>query len=134
MKSLVIEDNKLVGLMTQEVLEHYGPCDLAFDPIDGFNKYVNSANTNDPYNVIYLDIIMPVYNGYQMLEMIRNYESSRNIKNPVNIIIVSALNDDVNKVKAINMGADAYFNKPFNINEFNSFLKDKGLYNDEENN
>lgn len=127
MKTLVIEDNKLVGLMTQEIMERYGPCDVAFDPVEGFNKYVNSVNTSNPYDLIYLDIIMPIYNGYQLLEMIRNYESSRGIKNPVKCIIVSALTGEEHKTKALTLGADGYFYKPFNINDFNSFLKEKGL-------
>lgn len=126
MKSLVIDDSKLIGLIMQETLEHYGSCDVAFNPVDGFNKYVKSVNGNIPYDVIYLDLIMPIYNGYQILEMIRNYENSRGVKNAI-IIIVSGLYDEENKKKAMALGADAYFMKPFNIDEFTEFFKDKGL-------
>ncbi len=126
MKSLVIEDSKLVGLIMQETLEKYGPCDIAFNPVDGFNKYVTSVANNNPYDVIFLDIIMPIYNGYQLLEMIRNYENNKDTKHST-IIIVSGLYDDDSKKKAIKLGADAYFIKPFNINEINSFFKEKGL-------
>lgn len=126
MKSLVIDDSKLIGLIMQETLERYGSCDVAFNPVDGFNKYVKSVNNNIPYDVIYLDLIMPIYNGYQILEMIRNYENSRGVKNAI-IIIVSGLYDEENKKKAMSLGADAYFVKPFNIDEFTEFFKDKGL-------
>lgn len=126
MKSLVIDDSKLIGLIMQETLERYGSCDVAFNPVDGFNKYVKSVNGNIPYDVIYLDLIMPIYNGYQILEMIRNYENSRGVKNAI-IIIVSGLYDEENKKKAMALGADAYFMKPFNIDEFTEFFKDKGL-------
>lgn len=126
MKSLVIDDSKLIGLIMQETLERYGSCDVAFNPVDGFNKYVKSVNSNIPYDVIYLDLIMPIYNGYQILEMIRNYENSRGVKNAI-IIIVSGLYDEENKKKAMTLGADAYFMKPFNIDEFTEFFKDKGL-------
>lgn len=126
MKSLVIDDSKLIGLIMQETLEQYGSCDVAFNPVDGFNKYVKSVNNNIPYDVVYLDLIMPIYNGYQVLEMIRNYEKSRNAKNSI-IVIVSGIYDEENKKKAIELGADAYFMKPFNITEFTKFFKEKGL-------
>lgn len=126
MKSLVIDDSKLIGLIMQETLERYGSCDVAFNPVDGFNKYVKSVNNNIPYDVVYLDLIMPIYNGYQILEMIRNYENSRGVKNAI-VIIVSGLYDEENKKKAMSLGADAYFVKPFNIDEFTEFFKDKGL-------
>lgn len=126
MKSLVIDDSKLIGLIMQETLERYGSCDVAFNPVDGFNKYVKSVNGNVPYDVVYLDLIMPIYNGYQILEMIRNYENSRGVKNAI-IVIVSGLYDEDNKKKAMLLGADAYFVKPFNIDEFTEFFKDKGL-------
>lgn len=126
MKSLVIDDSKLIGLIMQETLEQYGSCDVAFNPVDGFNKYVKSVNNNVAYDVVFLDLIMPIYNGYQVLEMIRNYENSRDVKNSV-IIIVSGLYDEENKQKAMKLGADAYFMKPFNIKEFTKFFKEKGL-------
>lgn len=126
MKSLVIDDSKLIGLIMQETLEQYGSCDVAFNPVDGFNKYVKSVNNNIPYDVVYLDLIMPIYNGYQVLEMLRNYEKSRNVKNSI-IIIVSGIYDEENKKKAIELGADAYFMKPFNIAEFTKFFKEKSL-------
>jgi two-component system, chemotaxis family, chemotaxis protein CheY len=127
MKTLIIEDTKLIGLMMQEVLSQYGICDLAFDPIDGFNKYANSVQYKCPYDLICLDIIMPIYNGYQILEKIRNYEKFAKVNKAAIVVMVSGLDSNYNRQKAFDLGADGYLIKPFDIRDLNALLKEKGL-------
>lgn len=65
----------------------------------------------DIYDVIILDIMMPIMNGYEVLEKIRN----KKIFTPVLILTAKdALND---KIKGFKSGADDYLVKPFEKEE-----------------
>jgi len=62
------------------------------------------------FDMILLDIMMPIMDGYEVLKRLR--AESRFIHTP--IIMISALSDVENVVKAIDLGADDYLLKPFN--------------------
>lgn len=74
-----------------------------------------SENGEDAYNlfknneihVCIFDIMMPKLNGYELTKKIR--EESK-----VPILILSAKNQDVDKIIGLNIGADDYISKPFN--------------------
>ena len=61
-------------------------------------------------DLIVLDMMMPVMDGFETLQELRTFSS-------VPIIILSARGSDVDKIKGLNMGADDYLPKPFNPNE-----------------
>jgi DNA-binding response OmpR family regulator len=61
-------------------------------------------------DLILLDIRMPGLDGYEVCRRIREFS-------PVPIIMLTALSDEVNKVRGLDMGADDYVTKPFSITE-----------------
>ncbi|MDC1174793.1 response regulator transcription factor [Bacteriovoracaceae bacterium] len=63
-------------------------------------------------DLIVLDIMMPIMDGYQVLEQIRKEDA----KQP--ILILSAKNEAADKVKALQKGVDDYLDKPFDLEEF----------------
>ncbi len=65
-------------------------------------------------NLILLDLLMPRISGYDFLKEIKNNESTKNIP----VIIVSAVADQENKKKSLEMGALDFVNKPIDIQEF----------------
>ena len=60
-----------------------------------------------PYDLICLDVMMPVMDGYQVLNTIRNMEKQRGIEGDdrVKIVMMTALNEQKNVRKAFEMGA-----------------------------
>jgi len=64
----------------------------------------------DQQDVILLDVMMPIMDGFEVLEHIKADPKLGNIP----VIMISALDDLDNIVKAIEMGADDYLPKPFN--------------------
>lgn len=64
-------------------------------------------------DLILLDIMMPVLDGYQTMDRIRN----GNIKPDVAIIFITALDNKNDIVKGFNSGANDYISKPFNNEE-----------------
>lgn len=73
---------------------------------EGFNKWKE-------YNpdLILLDVMMPIQNGLETCEKIRN---TKNIQQPV-IIFLSALSQEIDQIKAYELGANDYLTKPFSI-------------------
>ncbi len=61
-------------------------------------------------NLLVLDVVMPVMDGFETLRQIRTFSA-------VPVIILSAKEANVDKVKGLDMGADDYLAKPFNPDE-----------------
>jgi class 3 adenylate cyclase/CheY-like chemotaxis protein len=61
-------------------------------------------------DVILLDIMMPLMDGFQVLERLKSNEAWRGIP----VVIISAMNDLASVVRGIVLGADDYLPKPFN--------------------
>ena len=64
-------------------------------------------------DLVFLDIMMPDMNGFEVCEKIKESEKSKDVP----IIFVSALSNPTNKVKAFDVGGVDYITKPFNMSE-----------------
>lgn len=71
---------------------------------------VDLAASDEP-DLVVLDIKMPGWNGYEVCQRIREFST-------VPIIMLTALAQDTDKVKGLDIGADDYVTKPFGIEEF----------------
>jgi CheY-like chemotaxis protein len=106
---LVIEDNLDIRENTAEMLELEG-----FDVItaeDG-QEGLELAIKHCP-NVILCDIMMPKLNGYEVLKQLKENEKTVNIP----FIYASASVEKKEVKHAMQLGADAYIRKPFDLNE-----------------
>lgn len=104
--ALIIEDDKNIAELLRLYLEKDG-----FDVIiasDG-GTGVRLALSENP-EIILLDIMLPVLDGWQVCRKIR--ESSR-----VPIIMLTAKGETFDKVNGLDMGADDYIVKPFEVKE-----------------
>jgi len=64
-------------------------------------------------DLVLLDVMMPVLNGYEVCQRLRNDKSLA----PVRILMLSAKGRDVEIAKGLELGADAYMTKPFATRE-----------------
>lgn len=109
---LLAEDNPINSEIIVFFLESNGILvDAVFDGKEVVDKFENSSK--DYYNIILMDIQMPVYNGLEATKMIRNLE--RSDAKAVSIIGLSAnaFLEDINKAKQ--SGIDEYLTKPVNM-------------------
>ena len=65
--------------------------------------------TKKPFDLVFLDIMMPVMNGYETLEHIKADTALRDVP----VIMISALDELDSVVKCIKLGAEDYLPKPF---------------------
>lgn len=110
MRVLIIEDNVEILKCMKVELEKSGLyVDIANNGLEGEQKaYVNE------YDVILLDLSLPDKDGMEILKYLRK----ENIETPIIIITAS-----IEITKGLNLGADDYIVKPFNMDELNARIQ-----------
>ncbi|HKX12624.1 MAG TPA: HD domain-containing phosphohydrolase [bacterium] len=87
----------------------------------------------DPPDLVLLDLMMPKLSGYEVCQRIKSDKKTQLIP----VIVITALKELEDKLKAIEMGADDFLMKPFNkvelVTRVKSLLKLKELYDDVDN-
>ena len=74
------------------------------------------AVKNNQFDLVLMDIMLPEMNGFEVTEKIRNFESKQG-KNPVPIVALTANTLDNDREKCISVGMNEYLSKPFTANE-----------------
>lgn len=107
MKILVVEDEK--GLREALIRTLSGEGYLADGAADGDEGY--SMICSGLYDLVLLDIMLPVYDGLEVLRRIRKQEMD------VPVIMLTARSTIEDKVGGMDLGADDYLTKPFAMPE-----------------
>jgi two-component system, OmpR family, response regulator len=112
-RTLLIEDNKpLVRALKQGLEEEGFAVDVAFDGEEGGFK----AQSTD-YDVIILDLMLPKEDGLSLLEKWRQAGLRSHV------LILTARDRIEDKVRGLDMGADDYLTKPFQLEELLARLR-----------
>lgn len=115
MKSLVVEDDFSSRKIMQVILSEYGECDVTVNGLEAVEAVKHSLCAKTPYDVIFLDIMMPEMDGQSALKEIRALEKAEGIRgrDEVKIVMLSALDDPKSVFEAYNKGgATGYMAKP----------------------
>jgi len=112
---LVVEDDFGSRRLLQALVKAYGSCDVVVDGEEAVEAFRLAWEENQPYEVIFLDIMMPKMDGQQALKTIRKTERSMSVRerDQVKVVMVTALEDPQNVVEAYYRGgAQSYMVKP----------------------
>jgi DNA-binding response OmpR family regulator len=113
MKILIVEDEVALAESIVQYLEGEGyVCEMALDFLSASRK----VHDYD-YECILLDINLPDGNG---LDIIRELKAKQKT---AGIIIISARNSTADRIMGLDLGADDYLVKPFNLSELSSRIK-----------
>lgn len=108
---LICEDNPInQKVMTLSLEKYVGGIDVAFNGRECLRLFQQKQ-----YDVILMDIQMPVLDGYETTKAIRKIEKSGGEIRHVPIIAVTANSLSGDRENCINAGMDDYFSKPFHI-------------------
>lgn len=129
MRILLAEDDYVTRKAMYSFLSKYGECDITVDGSEAVDAFMLALEEEAPYDLVCLDIMMPVMDGYQALLGIRNLEKERNIpkEKAVKVIMTTALNEEKNVKLAFELGCTIYSGKPINQERFEQALKKLGL-------
>ncbi|MFT8340584.1 MAG: response regulator transcription factor [Clostridium beijerinckii] len=107
-KILIAEDDNIFRDLVCDIVrkEGYMPIE-ACDGEEAINMFFN----NNDIDLVILDVMMPVYDGWEVLKEIRE-------KSEVPIIMLTALGDEKHEVLGLKKGADDYIGKPFSYEIF----------------
>ena len=125
MKILLAEDDFATRKFMMNFLSKYGECDVTVDGMEAVDAFMMALEDGEPYDLVCLDIMMPVMDGYQSLVGIRNLEKERNVPadKAVKVIMTTALNDEKNVKMAFELGCTVYSGKPIDQDRFEQALK-----------
>ena len=111
-KILIVDDEKLIVKGIRFSLEQEGmQVECAYDGEEALAMI--QKNT---YDVILLDVMLPKLTGYEVCQQVREFSD-------VPIIMITAKDDDMDKILGLEYGADDYITKPFNILEVKARMK-----------
>lgn len=125
MKILLAEDDFVTRKFMMNFLSKYGECDVTVDGMEAVDAFMMALEDDEPYDLICLDIMMPVMDGYQALVAIRKLEKEKNVPEDkaVKVIMTTALNEERNVKMAFELGCTIYSGKPINQDRFEQALK-----------
>lgn len=109
---LIIEDDLNIAELERDYLQLNGyEVDIVQDGVLGLNKALTGL-----YNLVIVDLMLPGKDGYQITKEIR-------AKFEIPVLIVSARNEDIDKIRGLGFGADDYLTKPFSPAELVARVK-----------
>ncbi|MFY9424286.1 MAG: response regulator transcription factor [Bacillota bacterium] len=113
---MIVEDDQKIAKILAQELERYGMVALI---VEDFTRVKEAFCSSQP-DLVLLDINLPKFDGYYWCRQIRTLSK-------VPIIFVSARDQDVDQVRALESGGDDYISKPFNLElaiaKINSLLR-----------
>ncbi len=122
MKILLAEDDFASRKFMSKLLGDYGECDVTVNGLEAIDAYLMALEDDDEenYALVVLDVMMPMLDGYQVLDTIRKIENDKGlpVEKKVKVIMTTALNEEINVKKAMEIGCDAYVGKPVNVEKF----------------
>ena len=111
---LLVEDNELNREIAEEILKQYGfLVDIAENGAVAVEKVKNSAPGT--YDLVLMDIQMPVMNGYEATEQIRALEDPALAKTRILAMTANAFDED--RKQALKCGMDGFMSKPIVMEE-----------------
>ena len=105
---LVVEDDADIASYLKQELGRYFTVDTAGDGEEAW-KRLNDEEAS--FSLIITDAMMPRMNGFQLLRRLRKNERIRHLP----VIMLTALNNEDEQLKGLEVGADAYITKPFSL-------------------
>ncbi|MCM0080541.1 response regulator transcription factor [Geomonas sp. Red32] len=111
-KVLLIEDDLDIAELERDYLQLNG---YHTDIVQEGGAGLKLA-TSGRYDIVVVDLMLPGVGGYDIIREIRKNQE-------IPVIVVSAKNEDIDKIRGLDIGADDYLTKPFSPAEFVARIK-----------
>jgi DNA-binding response OmpR family regulator len=108
-KILIVEDEPHLAFNLELNLRSEGfQCQIAADGPKAIEAFENGG----PFELIILDVMLPDINGFEVAEYIRKKDDQ------TQILMLTAMGREEDRIRGLEVGADDYITKPFHLKEF----------------
>ena len=114
-KILIVDDERLNLNVLSDLLRQEYKVVLAKNG----NQALDRINSDNPPDIVLLDVLMPEMDGYEVLRKIKSIEETKSIP----VIFITALDSEHDEARGLEMGAVDYIRKPFDVATLSEKLK-----------
>lgn len=131
MKTLIVDDALNSRRILRKIVNFFGENQVATNGEEAVKLFQYALKINEPFDVIFLDIMMPKMNGQEALEQIRAFEQENDILlgDGVKVVMITGLNDSKNIFASFKSGCEKYLIKPINKQKVLEILEEMELIN-----
>jgi two-component system, chemotaxis family, chemotaxis protein CheY len=115
LRILIVEDEFLSRQLLGLNISKYGSYDVADNGETAIDSVRRAYESGKPYDLLFMDIVLPIMDGLTALKAIRAYEASIGLAapSPMKVVMVSALSDSETKMDSFDSQCEAYVTKPY---------------------
>lgn len=131
LKILLVDDSKSAQQKIYSILSKYGKCDQASNGVEAVEYFISSVKDNSPYDLIIMDVVMPMMDGFEATKVIMSIQEKENIpeEERAKIIMLTSKADPANMMKAqYEIGVSTYITKPFEEETLVEAMNNLGLF------
>ncbi len=116
-KILIAEDDQATRVLMRKILKTFGiEADIVENGLDAINYY-----TSRKYDLVIMDIQMPIMDGFETVQMIREYEKESKSRTPV--VALTAYVSEQDHAMCLNYGMDDVLTKPVDLEQIYEMIR-----------
>jgi two-component system chemotaxis response regulator CheY len=129
MTVLILEDNFVCRTVLLKLMSRYGECHVAVQGLEAVEAFEKALDAGRPYDLVCLDIMVPLLDGHSVLKAMRAAESKKGILpgHGTRIVMATALADMKNVMSAYSEFCDGYLTKPITRDSVANTLRELKL-------
>ncbi len=132
MKILIVDDEMVNRNLLEILIQPYGKTDVAANGKEAYDAIISAHKQKDPFDVVFLDIMMPEMDGHEVLKNVREWEEE-NLEHgysDMKIVMVSALGMKEHILASFKEGCEFYIIKPVSRERIDEVMADMGYSKD----
>lgn len=129
MRILIVDDDAPNRKLMTDIASRLGECEAAAGGEEALSAFKKAWEEWRPFNLIFLDVLMPVMDGKEVLLKIREIEKEKKIseQHQARIIMVTGVSEEETVVDCLRNGCDEFLVKPVDIQLVFEKVKKLGL-------
>lgn len=128
MKCLIVDDEMFCREFVATLLRTTADCHQASGGAEALEKYSAALASDEPYDLVIMDIMMPGMSGHEAAKAIRLIEKEQKLAKGVNLVMLTALNSASDAMDSFcNAQSAAYLVKPVSKDGLFTLMSKLGL-------
>jgi two-component system, chemotaxis family, chemotaxis protein CheY len=128
MRILIVDDDQANCQLIKHLVLEYGNPEIVNNGDQAVKSFLEAHENKDPYNVVFLDIMMPEKDGHQVLKEIREWEEQHLSygKGEAKVVMVSALDSKDHILSSFKEGCEYFLVKPISKTKVCNVMSEMG--------